>query len=434
MKTFIYFMNYFVGSRGKAFLVLFMRNDLGSTKNIYIISENGAQMNITTSPRLDISLKAKIDREVYISSSQHIVLPPELNLYNTRKEEKAVLIETSSDVFVISQDESATSVGSTTHIPLHKLSTKYLVITTNPIIPWFTSVNRYSQLAVAAIEDNTTVAITIRLTLNPHVLIQGKRYADGDVFTFSLDRFQIYQIIHMVDLTGTFVESSAPVAVFSGNDCNRLENIYEHVDCDHLVEQLPPITSVDNIYIVPPNMDNRDTIIRIAAIENTNITFVIGGVIQSRFLHKFDYFNTKISSSQTCLLESETPFLVTAFGLHSKISSMGDPSMTIVPGINQYIDYYKIFVPLGYDHNYLSIMIENSSKDSLCVNSSVVETSDIVFEDNVLVRNISYNVRTIRVTEGELTASTLNRERFGLTVAGVANFKAYGFSGNSVFP
>lgn len=181
-------------------------------------------------------------------------------------------------------------------------------------------------------------------------------------------------------------------------------------------------------------MDNRDTIIRIAAIENTNITFVIGGVIHSRFLHKFDYFNTKISSSQTCLLESETPFLVTAFGLHSKISSMGDPSMTIVPGINQYIDYYKIFVPLGYDHNYLSIMIENSSKDSLCVNSSVVETSDIVFEDNVLVRNISYNVRTIRVTEGELTASTLNRERFGLTVAGVANFKAYGFSGNSVFP
>lgn len=79
-------------------------------------------------------------------------------------------------------------------------------------------------------------------------------------------------------------------------------------------------------------------------------------------------------------------------------------------------------------------MIENSSKDSLRVNSSVVETSDIVFEDNVLVRNISYNVRTIRVTEGELTASTLNRERFGLTVAGVANLKAYGFSGNSVFP
>lgn len=106
--------------------------------------------------------------------------------------------------------------------------------------------------------------------------------------------------------------------------------------------------------------------------------------------------------------------------------------MTIVPGINQYLDYYKIVVPLGYDYNYVSIMIRESSKDVFRANGTVIEKSDIVFEENVLVRNISYSVRSIRVAEGELTASTMNGDRFGLIFAGVTYYEAYGFSGNSL--
>lgn len=106
--------------------------------------------------------------------------------------------------------------------------------------------------------------------------------------------------------------------------------------------------------------------------------------------------------------------------------------MTIVPGINQYLDYYKIVVPLGYDQNYVSVMIKGSSKDSFRVNGTVIEKNDVDFEENVLVRNITYNVRSIRVAEGELTASTLNGDRFGLIFAGVTEYEAYGFSGNSL--
>lgn len=63
--------------------------------------------------------------------------------------------------------------------------------------------------------------------------------------------------------------------------------------------------------------------------------------------------------------------------------------MTFVPGLNQYLDYYKIAVPLEYDYNYVSIMIRKSSKFHFCVNGTVIETHDIVFEENVLVRNIT---------------------------------------------
>lgn len=90
----------------------------------------------------------------------------------------------------------------------------------------------------------------------------------------------------MTDLSGTLIESSVPIAAFSGNDCNKLNNIGA---CDHLIEQLPPTDSIDKQYIVPPNSNDRDTLIRITAIENANISFMIGGVFQTRSLNKFDF-------------------------------------------------------------------------------------------------------------------------------------------------
>lgn len=382
-------------------------------------------MNITTSPHLHAALKAQIDKSVNIPSSQHIILPSTLDLKSCRKEVKAVLIETSSDVFVISHDGGAGSVGSTTHIPLHKLSTKYVVISTDP------AGSDQSQFAVSPIEDNTKISITFKMKRQVGLNIGMKVFFNGGVFNFSLDQYETYQIEHMTDLSGTVIESSVPIAAFSGNDCNKLEKLGY---CDHLVEQLPPIDSVDKTYIVPPNMDDRNTLIRVMAIKNTNISYTINGITWTRSIYKLDSFDTKITSTQTCFIESTKPIVVTAFGLHSTTSELGDPSMTIVPGINQYLDYYKTVVPSGYVSNYLSIMIKYSSTNSFRINGSIIDNRDIVFQENISVHNITYNVKSIRVVEGELTASTVNRDRFGLMFAGVQINKAYGFSGNSVFP
>ena len=51
----------------------------------------------------------------------------------------------------------------------------------------------------------------------------------------------------------------------------------------------------------------------------------------------------------------------------------------------------------------------------------------IIFDQNVLVGNTNYSVRSINVTEGELTASSVDGERFGLMFAGVKDFNSYGF-------
>lgn len=100
---------------------------------------------------------------------------------------------------------------------------------------------------------------------------------------------------------------------------------------------------------------------RLSYNSDKKLKFMIDSVVKTLTLNKFDHFDTRITSSQLCIIESSSPVLVTAFGLGSKNSSIGDPSMTIVPGINQYLDYYKIVIPSGFDRNYVSIMIKGGT-------------------------------------------------------------------------
>lgn len=75
-------------------------------------------------------------------------------------------------------------------------------------------------------------------------------------------------------------------------------------------------------------------------------------------------------------------------------------------------------------------MIKHSFKDSFRINGTVIKTADIVFEEDVTAGNLTFNVRTIQVPAGELTAYTVDEEKFGLLFSGVSYSNAYGFSGN----
>nr|XP_022307178.1 IgGFc-binding protein-like [Crassostrea virginica] len=401
-----------------------MKNLIESTKRIYITSDSRVQINISTSENLNSTLKNQIDTMIDISSSQLVTIPGAMELNSFQKEVKSILIESSQDVVVTSNTDGYATSGSTTNIPLNKLSTQYVVVSTEPTI--FTS-----QLAVAAIADNTRISITFKMRRNVPLYISGTAFYNNSVFNITLQSFETYQIAHGTDLTGTVIESSSPIAAFSGNDCNKLENIGA---CDHLIEQLPPTASVDKVYIIPPNSDDRDTLIRIAALENCSFTYCVGNVNQTVSLDQYDTFDTKISNNQTISIESQKPVLVTTFGLYSKSSSLGDPSMIIVPGVHQYLNYYKIVVPTGYINSYVSVMMKFSSKDFLRINGTEIRTEDILFESNLYAITYIYNVRVIKVSEGELTASTVDGERFGLICNGVASAEAYGFSGNSLLP
>lgn len=83
------------------FIVLFMAHLNNTMKDIYFSSKKGAFMNITTSSRLDHSLKQQIDKMMTVPSSHHIIIPSAIELESFRKEVKSIFIETFDDMFVV---------------------------------------------------------------------------------------------------------------------------------------------------------------------------------------------------------------------------------------------------------------------------------------------------------------------------------------------
>lgn len=159
-----------------------MANIQYTTNGIYFASKKGARMNITTSSLLHHSLKQQIDKMITVPSSHHIIIPSAIDLESFRKEVKSIFIETFDDVFVVSHNYGNNNIGSTTIVPLHKLSKNYIVISTEP------STSK-SQFAVAATENNTVISITLKMKRNIPLYIDGNSFLNGDLYNLTLNRF-----------------------------------------------------------------------------------------------------------------------------------------------------------------------------------------------------------------------------------------------------
>ena len=82
---------------------------------------------------------------------------------------------------------------------------------------------------------------------------------DGDVYELQKSMYMnlafetyLYTSSFGVDVTGYFINSSRPIAVYAGHACAFVpEDVFF---CDHMVEQIPPLDELGNMYIVPPIM------------------------------------------------------------------------------------------------------------------------------------------------------------------------------------
>lgn len=320
-----------------------------------------------------------------------------------------------------SQTDGSSSVGITTLIPVHKLSIEYIIISSNPV-------KCFSQFAIAPLHENTKIWINFKM--KEGLQIDGEIYQNGDVLILKLNHLETYQIEHTVDMTGTVVESSSPIAVFSGNDCNPVTG---HGVCDHMFEQLPPTSSIDTAYVITAHM-HSDTKIRIIASEFSIIFYNCTYKSMSKLYKRLEYVDIVISNNESCSIESGKPIMVASFGLSSSLENVGELSMSIVPGFHHYRNYYKIMVHFTYEYNYLSIVMKGNIINSIRINEKTVNAYTIMYEK--IVSNIytlyDFRIRIIRVYEGEMLVRTVEGETFGLMCAGTNLFQAYAFSGNSV--
>lgn len=383
-------------------------------------------LHVTSSPKLNQTMKVIIDRNLLFNSSASITFPFDMACHESLTEYKTVIIRTTDVSGVTSFDSyDPFSNDGTLVIPTHKLSTEYLVSAVDGI-----NVGPYhaSQFAIGILHNNTQLSITFRIKDNKPITIDGVVFWSGGVYNKSFGELETCQVRHGSDLTGTYIKSNKPVAVFSGNEC--LDSSYSM--CSHAVSQLPPIDQFDNEYIIPPFYNNSGTLIQVLSPFDSKVNTTIGtNTISMLHLTEKEYKNIKVTTNEVTIVKSNRTVMVTGYAMGS---SSNDPYMTVIPGVHQYLDYYKIVIPDKYRDNYLCVIIPTGSLNNLHINQTPVGQFGIVYQWSVISSGKSFDVRTILVKEGVYTLRTTDQVPFGLIVYGHRINDGYGFAGNFVSP
>ncbi|XP_061170848.1 IgGFc-binding protein-like [Saccostrea echinata] len=265
---------------------------------------------------------------------------------------------------------------------------------------------------------------------NSTISIFDRKYNTGDQFSLILNKFQTFQVGHPADLSGTTINSSHPIAVFAGNKCNR---IGYHGTCSMLMEMVPPIDEFDRIFIVPPNVNRYQSVVRIVSAIQTKVTYSVEGINTTTTLLKNRITDFIIRENEIGYIESTEPVLVNVFATGSPDSRVhGDPYMTVVSGINQYLNQYIVVVPEGYSLSLATFIVRNESLSNLQINRTDVYEYFKVFQSTVFVRTTFYSVLTINVPSGVIQVETKDDSPFGMFVYGHRSHDGHGYAANAL--
>ena len=244
-------------------------------------------------------------------------------------------------------------------------------------------------LTVVATRPSTQVTIT-----SSTKIIGGGPIAavdPGGLVTVTLDPFDVLNLESNGfegDFTGSIVASDQPVAVFSGSeasDAPRFTTIAERRCCaDHLEEQLDPIRSAGQRFVAPVSFNRHLALSNAGArltpqpeSETFRIIAVLGfgATVRTSLDGELAEFRLEargswreITTSRDFWVESDNPVMLgnvtasqAAAGIPSGLPG-GDPSLIIIPPIEQYRAEYVFLTPDRYSFDFLRIMAPRGAR------------------------------------------------------------------------
>ncbi len=279
-------------------------------------------------------------------------------------------------------------------LPRGALTENYMALTyPNWLSP--SGLSSPATLTVVAIEDNTEIEIRLR---DPRILPGDPRLvpdANGTI-RVTIDAQEVINIetadgIPEVDLTGSVIEASAPVAVFGGHSCTNIP--FSLAACDHLEQQLFPTETWGRNYVAaplkmrgegPPRTREATYWKFLAQKDGTEITLdrpfnEIKQHAQSAPPSAVPDCQDKLTRLNIITLNAgefcefgtnlgfaasgTEPFLLGAFmsgqfstGNRQFGNQAGDPAFFLVPPQEQYRDEYDFLTPATYALDYATIV------------------------------------------------------------------------------
>ena len=249
----------------------------------------------------------------------------------------------------------------------------------NPLHP----IHLRSFLTIVGTREDTTV----RVTTNAAVVGGGPIEETPKNGTIEV-RLGAFDVLNLetgdfnADFTGSVIEADGPVAVFTGSeaaDAPHFESLSQRRCCaDHLEDQLDPVRTAGKKFVFPHSPSRTRTVTEAGAItavvpEPDYVRFVAasskGAIIKTslpapddeiKLLYLGDF--REVTTTRDFIAETSEPVIAMqvmssqdAAGIKRGLPG-GDPSIVIVPPVEQYRPDYVFLTPDKYAFDFVSIV------------------------------------------------------------------------------
>ena len=246
----------------------------------------------------------------------------------------------------------------------------YYAVSVPPPTSGFTLTDSNSAILIVSCNNNTQVTFTPTQTVtDPHS--STSTISAGNNTKVALEVAQPLYIRGRGDLTGTSIVSDQPISVFSGHEC-AYNPPTQGIQCNHLVEQIPPTVTWGRIFLTAPSPDREtgDFLKIVASQEDTavNITCVHqAALVDSHLAPNFtitlegagNSWNFTTFATVYCSIEADKPILVIQFGVGD--ANIGvNTYMTLIPAVSQYrndIQFSVVSMPELASSHWVNIFV-----------------------------------------------------------------------------
>lgn len=413
------------GTEGSDFWLAFGYNlstSVDGNLYLYVSSENDTT-GVVDIPTQNLS----IPFSVIAGEVARIDIPPELRLASAVEtaQNKGIHVTTQDKVVLYALNQKTNTTDGFLVYPTDTLGKRHRAMTYDG-----------GQLYIVATQDNTTVNLTFSETvtpiLNTCVGCDRLEYAKDEIITISLQTGEVYAVEASPTsgntLTGTLIESSLPIAAFSGHQCTFVPTGVRA--CDHLVEQLPDTKYWGSTYYSMPlaSRVGGDIFRIVADVDNTDV-FINGELIRS--LDAGEWLED--TSDTGAIIEASHPILVAQLSKGSTTDFsdngfLGDPAMIMLTPSEQFISRYQFTTTdQAIDFNYVNVLATTDGLTNMTLDGVSVDPN--LFSQ---IEDTPFYGAQLLVNEGAHVIES--NEVFGASIYGFGTFDSYGYQGGSRLP
>ena len=238
---------------------------------------------------------------------------------------------------------------------------EYFVVSTGTI-----SSSLDSEFLLVGCENDTSITITPTQSVSIPVDVQSstsllKTVQKGVNHQIVLNQMQTLLIKRPgADLSGTRIISNKPLTVVSGHECGNVPSTLPY--CEHLAEQIPPTSTWGtNFLLVPFGGRNVGQYYKmISSQDGTTVVRTCNSVTTTQTLSSAGNAYTFFTNSSTyCFVVSTKPVIVSQLGIGKGLDGVGDPIISIVPSMDQYIDRctFSSFLSSQFNIHQISVSV-----------------------------------------------------------------------------